>query len=137
MESSLSSTIRSVSDRVDRLSETVYGSLPTKRPAESGHGPSPAKKPAESGHVHWTDRTDLSPSTEVQWSDEEGEGDGEASASGTIVLSEHMSLLHDAAQYGASFDPQRLPHSQTPPNSLPKAGLRFQVIFGKIRDENQ
>ena len=80
MESSLSSSIRSVSDRVDRLSETVYG--PTSR-----------KRPAESGQVHWADRRDRAPETVITWSDEECEEDGEGSATGTIELSEYNQSL--------------------------------------------
>ena len=80
MESSLSSTIKAVSDRVDRLSETVYGPPAKKRPAESGQG-------------HWADRQDQAPDTAIHWSDEEGEGDGESSALGTIKLSEYSESL--------------------------------------------
>ena len=76
MESSLSSSIRSMSDRVDRLPEVVYG--PTTR-----------KRPAESGQVHWADRRDRAPETVITWSDEECEEDGEGSATGTIELSEY------------------------------------------------
>ena len=46
MESSLSSSIRTVSDRVDRLSETVYGPPPAKR------------RPAEPVSLNWSDRCD-------------------------------------------------------------------------------
>ena len=84
LESSLNSTIKSVSDCVDQLSETV-------------HGPPAKKRLAESSHIHWADRRDQVLDTLLRWSDKEGEGDGEPSATGTIELSENNKSLLSSA----------------------------------------
>ena len=80
MESSLSSSIKSVSSCVDGLSETICD-------------PPAKKRLPVSNHIHWADWVDLVLDIVLQWSDVEGKGNGKPLAKGMLKLSEHNKSL--------------------------------------------
>ena len=65
LKSLVNDSLDHISARVDRLSETVYGSSATQR-----------SMPAESGSRSWADRMRSPPLRRPTWSDDEGEDTG-------------------------------------------------------------
>ena len=123
---SLTSSVKEVSDRVDRLAETVYG--PPKK-----------RSPAESGSSHWADRDnemldDLPP---PRWDSEDGDVDRFATLSErneSLLLSAFSSTLTNSERQRirSAFPPPRVQETRCPRldplfRSSAKADVKWRV----------